>query len=205
MAFATASERLGQQLAFILEIDNLKHILRQTQLIADQRNENSAEHSWHLAMMAMVLGEHANEPVDVGTVIKMVLIHDIVEIDAGDTFLYDTVGAQDKAEREQRAADRIFGLLPADQAAELRKLWDAFEAQATPEARFATALDRLMPLLHNYHTSGGSWQQHGITADKVLARNPLIAGGSEALAALGRQVVAEAVAQGLLAEAAQAE
>ncbi|KAB8140594.1 HD domain-containing protein [Chloroflexia bacterium SDU3-3] len=205
MAFAIASERLSQQLAFILEIDNLKHILRQTRLIADQRNENSAEHSWHLALMAMVLGEHANEPVDVGLVIKMVLIHDIVEIDAGDTFLYDTVGAQDKAEREQRAADRIFGLLPADQAAELRALWETFEAQATPEARFATALDRLMPLLHNYHTGGGSWQQHRITADKVLARNPLIAGGSATLAALGRQVVAEAVAQGLLAETALAE
>lgn len=205
MAFAIASERLSQQLTFILEIDNLKHILRQTRLIANQRNENSAEHSWHLAMMAMVLGEHANEPVDVARVIKMVLIHDIVEIDAGDTFLYDTVGAQDKAEREQRAADRIFGLLPADQAAEMRALWEAFEAQATPEARFATALDRLMPLLHNYHTGGGSWQQHRITADKVLARNPLIAGGSATLAALGRQVVAEAVAQGLLAETALAE
>ena len=128
--------------------------------------------------MAMLLAEHANEPVNVSRVIKMVLVHDIVEIDAGDTYYYDTAAAIDKAQRERAAADRLFGLLPSDQAAELRELWEEFEAGATADARFAACLDRFIPQLHNYHTNGRSWQEHGITKDRVIERNACIALGS---------------------------
>src|SRR2546430_2109734 len=169
------SDRFEKQLQFILEIDKLKTISRRTYLLNAERLENTAEHSWHLAMLAMLLAEHANEPVNVSRVIRMVLVHDIVEIDAGDTYYYDPVGALDKADRESRAADRLFGLLPADQGKELRDLWEEFEACRTPDARFAAALDRFMPQLHNYHTRGKSWSEHGVTADRVLERNACIA------------------------------
>jgi putative hydrolase of HD superfamily len=172
-------DRLEQQLRFVLELDRLKSVYRRTYLIDGTRHENSAEHSWHLALLAMTLAEHANEPLDVAKVIRMVLIHDIVEIDAGDTYIYAAQG--DKAEREHQAADRLFGLLPADQAAEFRNLWEEFEKASTPEARFANALDRFMPQLHNYHTQGRSWKEHGITAERVLTRNIDIAYGSETL------------------------
>ena len=172
-------DRLARQLYFILELDKLKSVYRRTYLIDGTRSENSAEHSWHLALMAMVLAEHANEPLDVGKVIRMVLIHDIVEIDAGDTYIYDA--QDDKAEREQRAADRIFGLLPEDQAQEFRDLWEEFEARQTAEARFASALDRFIPQLHNFHTQGRSWKEHGITSERVLLRNVEISHGSNTL------------------------
>ncbi len=191
--------RLDQQIQFILEIDKLKSVLRRSYLINDPRHENSAEHSWHLALMAILLAEHANAPVDLLRVIKMLLIHDIVEIDAGDTYIYDSIGALDKALREQRAADRIFQLLPPDQASELRGLWDEFEARTTPEARFANALDRLIPLLHNYTTAGRSWQEHGITSDQVVARNRQINEGSTTLWTMAQQLIDDAVAQGYLA------
>src|SRR6056297_294642 len=156
-------QRLEQQVAFILEIDRLKTIYRRTYLTDTSRFENSAEHSWHIAVMAMLLAEHANTlEVDQLRVIKMLLIHDLVEIDAGDTFAYDTAAHADKAAREQAAADRLFGLLPADQAAEFRALWDEFESRQTPEAKFAGALDRLQPLLHNLYTHGRSWREHGV-------------------------------------------
>ena len=189
-------DRLASQLRFILELDRLKSIYRRTYLIDGTRSENSAEHSWHLALMAMVLAEHANEPLDVGKVIRMVLIHDIVEIDAGDTYIYAAQG--DKTERERRAAERIFGLLPPDQEREFRELWDEFEAAKTPEARFASALDRFIPQLHNYHTQGRSWREHGITAERVLTRNVEISYGSVTLWEWTQTLIEQAVAEGLL-------
>lgn len=190
--------RLDQQIQFILEIDRLKQILRQTLLTDGSRRENSAEHSWHLAIMAMLLAEYAPEPVDVLRVIKMLLIHDLVEIDAGDTFCYDVQGNQDKAARELQAADRLFGLLSADQGAELRSLWDEFEAQITSEARFATALDRLQPLLHNQQTEGGTWRLHGVTRDRVMQRMAPIEVGAPELWLYAQTVIDECVDAGYL-------
>lgn len=176
-----SAERLQQQIQFVIEIDKLKQVVRQTKIMGGSRQENSAEHSWQLAIMAMVLAEHANEPVDSAHVVKMVLVHDLIEIDAGDTWSFDDKGYLDKADRERLAADRIFSLLPADQAAPLRALWDEFEAMATPESRFANALDRLMPMLHNFHNNGGTWRREGVTIQKVLARQSAIEKGSRAL------------------------
>ena len=192
------AERLHQQLRFILEIDRLKAILRQSHLIHAARRENSAEHCWHLAVMAMLLAEHAGQQVDSYRVLKMLLVHDIVEIDAGDTFLYDEEASLDQVERERQAANRIFGLLPEDQAGELRELWDEYEAHTTPEARFAVALDRLMPLLHNYHTQGKLWNEHGITQDQVLAYNACINSGSERLWQFAKVMLDDAVVKGYL-------
>jgi putative hydrolase of HD superfamily len=189
-------DRLARQLQFILEIDKLKSVYRRTYLIDGARHENSAEHSWHLALLALILAEHANEPLDVAKVVKMVLVHDIVEIDAGDTYIYDAQG--DKAERERIAADRVFGLLPEDQEAEFRGLWEEFETGATPEARFAAALDRFIPQLHNYHTQGRSWKEHGITAERVLTRNVEISHGSVTLWEWTQTLIERAVSEGLL-------
>ena len=195
-------DRLQRQLRFILEIDRLKAVVRQSYLVGAERRENSAEHSWHVAVMAVVLAEHANARVDVGRVVTMLLVHDVVEVDAGDTYVYDPAGAADKAERERRAAARLFGLLPLDQGAELRALWQEFEAAESADARFAAALDRLMPVLHNVHTGGRSWREHGITADQVIGRNRRIAEGSEALWRHARAMIEAAVAEGKLAPAA---
>lgn len=163
-------DRLSRQLAFVVEVDRLKGVLRQTSLIDGSRRENSAEHSWHLAMAALALAEHAPAGTDLLRAIRMVLVHDIVEIDAGDTFCYDDGAHLDKEARETRAAERIFGLLPPDQAAEMRALWDEFEAGETPDARFAVALDRLQPLLVNFNSDGGTWKLHGITRAQILRR-----------------------------------
>ena len=195
------SERLAQQLQFILEIDRLKGVLRRSLLLDSHRRENSAEHSWHLAMMALVLAEHANVPVDLLRTLKLVLVHDIVEVDAGDTYAYDTEGHEDKVERERLAASRIFGLLPVDQAAELSNLWEEFEEQKTPEARFALALDRLMPLLHNYHTGGVTWRENRVTRAQVEERMAPVAVGSQALAEAVVAVVERATANGPLPSA----
>ena len=192
------SNRFEKQLEFILEIDKLKTVSRRTYLLNADRSENTAEHSWHLAMMAMLLAEHANEPVNVARVVRMVLVHDIVEIDAGDTYYYDTAGAVDKSEREQRAADRLFGILPSDQGSQLRELWEEFEACETADARFAAALDRFMPQLHNYYTRGKSWSEHGITADRVLERNASMAEGSQKLWECAQSLLNDAVAKGFL-------
>ncbi len=194
----TNNARLAQQLAFIVEIDRLKGIIRRAPLIDGSRRENSAEHSWHLALMAMVLAEHIDEPVDVGRTIRLVLVHDIIEIDAGDTFAYDLTGYVDKAEREERAAGRIFGLLPGDQAAEFRALWDEFEAHQTAEARFANALDRLMPLLHNYLNEGGVWRENGIGADRVRQRMAPVGEVSAELGDLVEAFVMAAVERGYI-------
>ena len=194
-------DRLAEQIQFLLEIDKLKSVARQSYLLDGSRHENDAEHSWHLAVMAVLLAEHAAEPVDLGRVMKMVLIHDLVEIDAGDTFAYDEEGHADKPEREQRAADRIFALLPDGQARELRALWDEFEARQTPDSRFAAALDRLQPQLCNYHTQGRTWREHGVTADRVLERNCHMGEGAPALWEYAQQLIQDAVAKGCLAPA----
>ena len=197
-----ASERLGRQVQFLLEVDKLKQVYRQTYLIDQSRKENDAEHSWHIALMAVVLCEHAAESdVDLLRVLKMLLMHDLVEIDAGDTFCYDEAAQRTKLSRERAAADRIFNMLPADQAAEYRALWEEFEAATSPEARFAAALDRLQPLTHNCMTQGRAWREHGVTEDQVLARNRHIGDGSPALWRHAENMIGNAVEQGHLARA----
>ena len=190
------SERLIQQLAFLVEADQLKRVLRRTSLIGNDRKENTAEHSWHFALMALTLAEHATEPLDVPRVLKLALIHDLVEIDAGDSFVYDSAAMADKAERELAAAERIFGLLPLDQATEYRALWDEFEEQQTPEAKFAAAVDRLCGMLPNYKNQGGSWTEHGITAVQVTGRNSPIGEGAPAVWEVASGWITEAVAKG---------
>ena len=193
--------RLDSQLAFILEIDKLKRILRQTPITGPElRQENDAEHSWHLAMMASVLQEYAAAPVDLVRVVRMVLVHDLVEIDAGDTFAYDAAAYSDKEERERRAAARIFGLLPEDQSAAIWSLWEEFEAMATPESRYANALDRVQPLLLNYHTGGGSWAKHRVTRAQVYKRMEPVKQGTPALWPVIERVVEDAFAKGWLPE-----
>jgi 5'-deoxynucleotidase YfbR-like HD superfamily hydrolase len=195
-------QRLAEQLRFIKEIDRLKTVLRQSPLVDASRRENSAEHSWHLALMAIVLGEYAPQGADLNRVVVMLLLHDLVEIDAGDTFLYAPDAAQAAAQRAERAAaDRIFALLPGDQAGPLRALWEEFEERRTPTARFARAVDRLQPMLANYYTGGGTWRRHEVTADRVLAKVRLIEDGSAALGGYARDLVESAVGQGILAPA----
>jgi putative hydrolases of HD superfamily len=194
--------RLQQQLAFLIEADKLKTILRQTSPIGcdETRRENSGEHSWYFALMAFTLVEHAKEPVDIFRVCQMALIHDIVEIDAGDSFVYDTVAMLDKAEREQKAADRLFGLLPTDQATHYRMLWDEFEAQQTPEARYAAAIDRLCGMFPNFYNNGGTWKRHKISAARVIERNKIIADSTPDLWKMAEQWVAQAVENGWISE-----
>lgn len=194
-------QRLAQQVKFIVEIDKLKQIYRQSYLTDASRYENSVEHSWHLAIMAILLSEHANAAdLDVGRVIRMTLVHDIVEIDAGDTFLYDEAHNGSKTAREKAAADRIFGLLPPDQGLFLRELWEEFEAGQTPEARFANALDRFQPMLHNILTRGKSWQEHGIRKSQVVGKNRIMEAGSERLWDYISGLLQDAVAEGYLLE-----
>jgi putative hydrolases of HD superfamily len=188
-------ERLRRQLQFVLEIDNLKSVLRRSYLIDSGRHENSAEHSWHLAVAAMVLAEHAKEKIDVSTVIRLLLVHDLVEIDAGDTFIYDDAGNAGKAAREQNAADRLFGLLPDDQAQSFMALWREFEDRQTPEAKFAFALDRVMPILHNVFTQGGSWKEHGIRQEQALTKNRGIEDGSPVLWQVVESLIKETLAE----------
>ncbi|OPZ31050.1 MAG: hypothetical protein BWZ02_00438 [Lentisphaerae bacterium ADurb.BinA184] len=177
-----ADGRLRRQLEFIVEIDRLKGILRQTWLTDRSRPENDAEHSWHLAVMALVLAEYAPSGTDLSRAVRMLVVHDLVEIDAGDTFVYD----------ERRSA--------ADQGCELRNLWEEFERRDTPEARFAAALDRLQPMLHNYLTGGLAWRKHGVTADRVHARNRHIGDGSPALWDVAQAIIGTAVERGFLEE-----
>ena len=197
--FPPGEPRLAAQVAFILEIDRLKGVVRRN-LVADaSRRENTAEHSWHLAMLATTLAEHAAVEVDVARVTRMLLVHDLVEIDAGDTFYYDTVAEVDQNAREQLGADRVFGLLPADQGGELRALWDEFEARETPDARFAKAIDRFHPCLLNFHTEGGTWREYDLSLPEVLAKQgTTIEDGSPSLWAYTRELLAEAVARGYL-------
>lgn len=171
--------RLEQQIRFITEIDKVKNIFRQTYLADGKRKENDAEHSWHIALMAYLLQEHAEAPVDVPKVMLMVLIHDLVEIDAGDTYAYDSEGAKTKREREVRAAERIFGLLPEDQGRYFRELWDEFEAYESADAKYAHLLDNFQPLLLNDASGGRSWSEHGVKKSQIYKRNEKVAETSE--------------------------
>lgn len=174
-------ERLEQQIQFIIEIDKLKNIIRQTYISSGERREDDAEHAWHFATMAFLLAEYSNEPIDVTKVMKMGLIHDLVEIDAGDTYLYDKEGAKTKAAREEKAADRLFHLLPEDQGTEFYELWREFEDRKTPEAKFAATIDRLQPILLNDATDGKAWELHNICYDQVMEANKHTKEGSEVL------------------------
>ena len=195
------TNRLQQQIQFLVEIDKLKQVFRQTWLMDQSRMENDAEHSWHIAVAAMLFLEYADDPkLDVLRVIKMLLVHDLVEIDAGDTYAYDEVACRDQAKREEKGAQRIFGLLPPDQAVEFRGLWEEFEARQTSEARFAAALDRFQPLLHNYLTGGRAWLDHAVTSDRVLVRNSPVVDGAPRLGQYAEDLIRDAVAKGYLAE-----
>lgn len=188
--------RLEQQIAFIIEIDKVKNIFRQTLLADGNRKENDAEHSWHIAIMALLLKEYAEEEVDVLKVMTMVLIHDLVEIDAGDTYAYDTVGAATKREREVKAANRIFGILPADQGGYFRQLWDEFEAYETADAKYAHLLDNFQPLLLNDASGGISWREHEVKKSQIYKRNEHIQETSEEIWAKMKELVAENIAKG---------
>lgn len=176
-----SDNRLKRQYDFIEEIDKEKEIVRQTYLADASRQEDDAEHAWHMAIMTYLLAEHANEKIDVAKTMMMLLIHDIVEVDAGDTYAYDDEGKKTQRERELKAADRIFGLLPGDQAEELRGLWDEFEEGKTPEACFAHTMDNLQPMMLNNASGGKSWREHGVVLSKILERNKRTALGSEVL------------------------
>lgn len=189
-------EPLARRIDFLIEIDRLKHVLRRAFLPGSDRNENTAEHSWHLAMAALVLADYAAAPVDLARVVRMALVHDIVEIDAGDTFFFDTAGTLDKAEREERAAERLFGLLPPEQAAGFRAAWEEFEQRQTPEARFAAALDRFLPVLHNYLTEGRAWRVNGVSGEQVIAMTARIEPGAPAMAELARALISDGMAEG---------
>ncbi len=191
-------QRLAQQLRFITELDRLKQVLRQTRLMDASRRENSAEHSWHLAVMATILLEYAPAGTDLTRVLEMVVFHDVVEIEAGDTFAFDVQANHDKSAREQAAATSIFGLLPDDLEVRLRGLWDEFESAATNEARFANALDRLQPLLHNYHTQGGTWRAHQVSRDRVRERMRPIEYGAPTLWPYVLRLIDDAQQQGFL-------
>ncbi len=193
------SSRFEKQIRFIKEIDKLKRISRQTILMDGSRQENSAEHSWHVAIMAIVLSEYAqNAAIDWLRVLKMLLIHDLVEIDAGDTFCYSAQKCEDKELREQKAADRIFNLLPKDQGEEFRTLWNEFEAQTSSESLFAAALDRLQPVLHNYHNNGKTWQKNHVISRQVLARNEITKHEAPFLWEYTINLIEEAVSRGML-------
>jgi putative hydrolases of HD superfamily len=185
---------LQQQLAFVLEIDRLKSIIRRNYLIDESRHENSAEHSWHLAMIVLVLYRYASEPIDLLKTLRLVLLHDVVEIDAGDAFVYDEDAQQRREQLERVAAVRIFGLLPSQQGEEFHQLWLEFEERQTPEARFAAAVDRLMPLLHNCFTGWPGWKEHQVTRDQVINKNRIIGDGSEALWNLAKALIEETLA-----------
>ena len=174
-------ERLEKQMAFIREIDKEKQIFRQSYVTDGTRKENDAEHAWHMAIMTFLLSEYANEEIDVLKTIRMILIHDIVEIDAGDTYAYDDSAKATQKEREERAANRLFGLLPEDQAKDLRSLWDEFEAGETKEAKFARTMDNVQPLLLNDATGGKAWEEHNVPLSKIMKRNERTAKGSNVL------------------------
>ncbi len=173
--------RLEQQMEFIVEIDKLKNVTRQNYLADGSRKESDTDHSWHLAMMCLLLEEYSNKEIDILKTMKMVLIHDVVEIDAGDTYAYDRKGNNDKRERELLAAERIFNILPEDQAKKMRDLWDEFEEGKTAEAKFANALDRVQPAILNDRAGGKSWIEHGVEYSQVLERNKDTAEGSQVL------------------------
>ncbi|PAM96625.1 phosphohydrolase [Flavobacterium sp. IR1] len=192
------TQDLLDQIAFIKEIDKVKYIQRKTKLFHSDRNENDAEHSWHLALMAIVLAEHSDKSIDILKVVKMVLIHDIVEIDAGDTFIYDLQKSHDNADEERVAANRIFGLLPKKQAEEMIAIWEEFEAGETPEAKFAKAMDRMEPLLQNTSNNGGTWKEFDVKYEKVYEKKSVIKEGSQVLWKYAEGLLEESVVKGIL-------
>ena len=193
-----ASDSLLKQIEFIKEIDKVKYIQRKTKLFNSDRHENDAEHSWHLAIMAMVLAGHANDDIDMLKVLKMVLIHDIVEIDAGDIFIYDTTKNHTNTEEERKAAERIFGILPEDQAEELIALWEEFEAGETNEAKFARAMDRFEPILQNASNNGGTWSEFNVKYDSVYNKKKVIREGSEPIWQFAQDLLKDSVDNGML-------
>ena len=193
--------RLKRQIDFLIEIDKIKNIFRRTRNFDHSRYENDAEHGWHMTMMALVLAEHANRDINICKVLKMALIHDIVEIDAGDTYLY-AANQENKHQTEKAAATRIFGLLPEDQLDEFISLWEEFEERTTPEAQFARAIDRLGPLMQNHFDKGHAWKKHGVTSDRVLAVNGIIEDGSTEVWNFARGIIEDSIAKGDLAKPA---
>lgn len=191
-------ERLKKQLDFIIEIDKSKEVVRQTYLSDGSRKENDAEHSWHLAVMAILLSEYANEEIDVLKTVSMVLIHDLVEIDAGDTYAYDIIGNKTKREREIKAADRLFNILPSDQAKKMRDLWEEFEKGDTPEARFAAALDKTQPVILTDKQGGKSWMEHGVKKSQISKRTEHVKDGSDVLSEYINEAIKRNVNNGFL-------
>ena len=191
---------LAARLRFVLEADSLKLVLRRNSITDGSRRENTGEHSWHLALMAIVLAPYSAEPVDLSRVVEMLLVHDLVEIDAGDTFVYDTEAAAQKEDLERRAADRLFALIPGDEGLRLRAAWDEYEAASTPEARFAHSIDRLAPLLLNHANHGELWQEYELTSDRVLTMNARIEQGSPDLWQAAQTLLRDAIRNGWLAE-----
>ncbi|HHC7363255.1 TPA: HD domain-containing protein [Vibrio parahaemolyticus] len=192
-------DRLEKQLALLIELDKLKSVLRRTRVkSAEGRLENSGEHSWHVALMAVLMEEHANAPVDICRVMKMLLIHDVVEIDAGDTFVYDTAATKEQAEKEIEAAERLSGMLPTEQGQELLALWQEFEAAQSDDAKYAKALDRLIPMLLNYHNNGQSWKENSVTREQALTINKRIEFGSVTLWDKAKELIEEATEKGWL-------
>ncbi|MGR4991400.1 HD domain-containing protein [Vibrio rotiferianus] len=186
-------ERLEKQLALVIELDQLKNVLRRTRVkSAGGRLENSGEHSWHVTLMAILLQEHANAPVDIARVMKMLLIHDVVEIDAGDTFVYDVAASKEQEQKELKAAERLFGMLPREQGDELFTLWKEFEAAQSDDAKYAKALDRLIPMLLNYHNDGQSWKENRVTREQALTINQRIEFGSVTLWDKAKELIEEA-------------
>lgn len=191
-------ERLQKQLAFALEIDKEKNIFRQTHLSGHGRNENDAEHAWHMAIMAYILREYSNEPVDIAKVMLMCLIHDIVEIDAGDTYAYDAENLKTQKAREDAAKERIFSLLPEEQKQEFIAIFDEFEAFETPESKFAHAMDNLQPLMLNNSNGGGDWREHQVTAEQVYGRQSKTKLGSDKLFEVTDQILQDNIAKGTI-------
>ena len=193
------NERLLKQIKFIVEIDKLKQIFRQNVVIGTSRNENDAEHSWHLAVMAMLLSEYAvDKGIDILRVVKMALIHDLVEIYAGDTFCYDEKANEDKLDREKSAAEKLFNILPVDQANEILNLWIEFEEVKTPESCFAACLDRIQPLILNYNTNGHTWKKPGVTSKKVLKRNEILEDNVPDLWEYVKEAIEDSIKKGYL-------
>ena len=192
------NERLKKQINFMLELDKMKNIYRQTYVIHENRKENDAEHSWHLAILAFLLAEYASVPIDVTKVMKMVLVHDVVEIDAGDTYCYDETGNKTKAEREEKSAQRIFGLLPDDQKEEFYSLWREFEDNQTNDSKFASVLDKMQPVILNYTKNGISWKEHGVYKEQVEQRCLSSSEASDKLAELIQSIIDDAALKGFL-------
>ncbi len=190
--------RLERQMRFIVKIDRLKQVIRQSALVDGSRQENDAEHSWHIAVMAFLLAGYANSDVDILKVLKMTLIHDLVEIYAGDTFAYDEVNAKTQNDREAKAANRIFSILPEDQREELHSLWKEFDSKSTPEARFAVAIDKLQPLILSYNNRGWSWERHGVVRSQIVEEKRCIEEGSKKLWEVAQELIEASVSGGFL-------